>query len=199
MNSEKERIAVIHRKHLPGWILKDKLVLLAKEIDIHKILQINKIEFLERMAAECMYEYKQIIPYTIIQNNKNEILIYQRNGSEKRLNQMWSVGWGGHVLSDDFVKSSSIEDNIIRSAYRELNEEIKNFRSEPLKFLGIINEEFTEVGKTHIGLVFFTITDLKNIFLSSEAKNSKFISLNEISNFNMEMWSEMAIELLNKM
>lgn len=199
MKSDKEYIAVIHRKHLPPEILKEKVILLAKDIDIYKILQINKIEFMERMAAERMFEYKQIIPYTIIQNNKNEILIYQRSGSEKRLNQMWSVGWGGHVLMDDFSKPSSIEDNILSGAYRELNEEIKNFRSEKLKFLGIINEEYTEVGKTHIGLVFFTITDLENIILSSEAKNSKFISLNEINNFKMEMWSQMTIEMLNKM
>lgn len=198
MKSSEEYIAVVHRNKLPSNLLQEKLILTSNAIDIEKIFKIEHIEFLKRSDVENLFEYKQIIPYIIIRNTNNHLLIYQRNGTEKRLNEIWSIGWGGHINKHDFENKQNISEVIIKSATRELYEEIPNFSGTPLTFLGLINEELTKVGKTHIGLVYTTTINVQSPQFSSETKNSKFIPHVEFNNYKVELWSELAFELLNK-
>lgn len=198
MKLSEEHIAAVHRSKLPLNLLQEKLILTSDAIDIEKIFKIEHIDFLKRSKVENLFEYKQIIPYIIILNSNNHLLIYQRNGSEKRLNKIWSIGWGGHINKCDFENGQNITNIIIKSATRELYEEIPNFSGSPLKFLGLINEELTKVGKTHIGLVFATTINVQKPQSSDETKNSKFISLAEFKSYKVELWSELAFELLNQ-
>jgi predicted NUDIX family phosphoesterase len=50
----------------------------------------------------CMEEnpsFKQLIPYVIVTNENNEILMYKRStkGGESRLHNVYSIGFGGHI------------------------------------------------------------------------------------------------------
>jgi predicted NUDIX family phosphoesterase len=76
-----------------------------------------------------------------------------RRQSESRLHGLWSIGIGGHIDEQD-----AGADPIRTGLRRELDEELC-FREPVLakaepRFLGLLNDDGTEVGSVHVGLVF---------------------------------------------
>jgi predicted NUDIX family phosphoesterase len=106
-------------------------------------------EFIDREQAEHDPSYKQIIPYGVIRGLRG-ILCYQRgDGSdESRLVAKHSFGFGGHVEPSDGK-------NLLMCMIRELSEELL-FGDIPfcISPAGIVNEDFTEVGTVHVGMVY---------------------------------------------
>lgn len=193
MNS---KIACIKREFIPVNYLNEKTVIPGKFIDVNK--EFSKIEFIPRIEAENDWNFKQIIPYILLTTFDNKILIYQRNGNETRLKKIWSAGWGGHIEEKDYQNFKNVEDLFVKSAIRELKEEFSDKFNSKLDFLGLINEEITEVGKVHIGLVYSAKVDGKNIFFNkNEILQVKYINVEEINDYNFELWSLMAFELFN--
>lgn len=189
-------IACVKRNLIPEKYLQSRVALPIDENELDSIFP--NIEFLERSYAENEPSYKQIIPYVAVRNLRNEILIYQRNGSEKRLIDFWSLGWGGHIEKSDFDGNLSLSENILKSARRELEEELNLKINNNIVFKGIINEEITNVGNTHIGLVYALSADFEHINYSNEIKQAKFISINKIKEYDFELWSLLALDLLQK-
>lgn len=108
--------------------------------------------FLPRAAAETDPSHKQIIPYAVISCG-GRVLHYRRGGGggEKRLVTRESIGFGGHLNPSD-------QPHLDAGAYvslvlRELNEELET--PEPLanRIVAILNDDSTEVGRVHIGVV----------------------------------------------
>lgn len=68
--------------------------------------------------------YKQLISYCLLENENDEILVYQRlsGGGEERLHGQSSVGVGGHM--NNVVGADSINEVLRVNAQRELNEEV---------------------------------------------------------------------------
>ena len=155
------------------------------------------MDWYNRQSAEINESVKQIIPYLILHSVfDDKIGIYERAGNEQRLHGLYSIGVGGHINPQDARVNESIMSTIIRSAKRELSEELINPDPEyQLDFRGIINEERTKVGRTHIGLVFLIELDSKPQ-PGEELKNLQWIERQHITH-KMELWSEMALELLN--
>ncbi len=138
---------------------------------------------------------KQIIPYVLVYNSKGELLAYQRHGTEQRLHQLWSVGVGGHVNQDDCTPTMLPMECIQCGMRRECLEEL-GIVCDKFNLLGIINEEETAVGHTHIGIVFATHLTADFIPSSTELGTIKFISPNDVVNIKTELWSQLAIMLL---
>jgi predicted NUDIX family phosphoesterase len=194
MNGEEE-VLVIDRKNIPhAWL--DELV--AEKVttsELQKLLPF--VEWKDRKIAENDESVKQIIPYLIIESDiDGKIAFYQRRGSEKRIHGLYSVGVGGHVNPIDFIYRDSFLKGILRSARRELFEEFKDINPyDKINFLGIINEEKTKVGRTHLGLVFKLKVKGKPKPAEELYKLDWEYKKNIELNYDMEMWSNMALDL----
>ncbi len=109
--------------------------------------------FAEREVAEQRPAWKQLIPYCIV-TRSDEVFCVQRTRqqSEGRLHGLWSIGLGGHINPVD-----GDERGIVHTALeRELAEELHILGTgNPLpQFLGLLNDDTTDVGRVHTGLVY---------------------------------------------
>lgn len=102
-------------------------------------------------------DFKQLIPYVIFRHNEGAgetIFQYTRGKGqgEKRLHAKRSVGVGGHICSDDESNGGELHP-YEEGMRRELAEEV--FIETPYRgrLVGLINDDLTDVGKVHLGLV----------------------------------------------
>jgi predicted NUDIX family phosphoesterase len=192
-----EKVLVINRKNLPLNWLKEKIILSLDESTIKPLTKF--IEWHEKPMVETNEKVKQIIPYIIVEQEISEnIAFYERAGNEKRLHGLRSVGVGGHINIEDYTLNDDIIDIIMKSIHREMDEEFYEFEIvDDLRFLGIINEELTKVGRTHLGFVYKIIVK-KGAEAAQELKNLQWDEpKNILKKYPLELWSEMALELYN--
>lgn len=186
-------VCCIKAANLPENII-DKTDSFAVPVDF---LANSDIHWIERNAAETDTDYKQLIPYVILQRHDKKIASYMRHGTEKRLHGLYSCGFGGHVEEGD--KDSSIFKTLEKGKIRELSEEISNFDNAliDLEYKGLINEVETQVGLVHLGIVY--LGKCKTAFVpqeSDETKGLEWKSLEELKQFKSELWTKLALNLL---
>lgn len=151
--------------------------------------------FLFRPDVEADFTQKQLIPYAIVVNSENKVLCYQRAGSEKRLSGIWSAGIGGHV--NDHDKGDTVFDTLRNGLIREFEEEVGvSITEAQFKVCGMINEEQTEVGHCHTGIVFRIDMDTADFIFDTEIRNPTWLSTEDINFSNFELWSSLAIKLV---
>lgn len=95
--------------------------------------------------------YKQLIPYCIFRH-EGRVFHYTRGNSqgEARLHAKRSVGVGGHVaLQDEGNEGSAYREGMQREIAEEVYVET-GFRE---RCVGLINDDSTDVGKVHLGIV----------------------------------------------
>ena len=114
-------------------------------------------DLLERSAADATFAKRQLVVYPVVVNNGN-ILRYQRyKGGEKRLENKWSVGFGGHVNEDDSRYWNMIDKALEREMYEEL---MWIPRMDQYYPVSLIQSDLTDVDKMHIGVVYIVnLTD----------------------------------------
>lgn len=163
-------------------------------IDV-KVLNALDYSFLFRPDVENDFSQKQLIPYAIVVNGNGEVLCYQRAGSEERLSGIWSAGIGGHVNDND--KGGTVLATLENGLIREFKEEIGiSLTPGKMSVLGMINEEETEVGHCHTGIVFRIDADSDEMAFDSEISNPTWIKPTDIDYSKFELWSALAIKLL---
>jgi predicted NUDIX family phosphoesterase len=188
-----ENIIVIEKKKL----FKDTALWQGfKKVDYSFYENINNnYQVYQRNLAEEDFNFKQIIPYMIFKY-KNYIFCMQRNssGGEKRLYEKYTIGIGGHIKKED-IKSN----NIVEWGIREFNEEIEYYGEyNSTKIIGCINDELTDVGKVHIGILILIEGNTNKISVKSELKKGKMMNINELKEHEnkMEYWSSIALKEL---
>jgi predicted NUDIX family phosphoesterase len=99
--------------------------------------------------------YKQLIPYVIFRHRSTsgvELFQYQRGKGqgEGRLHSKLSIGVGGHISSEDAAATGPA---YVEGMRRELAEEV--FIDTPYheRCVGLINDDESEVGRVHLGVV----------------------------------------------
>lgn len=151
-------------------------------------------EFHSRSVMEHDSSYKQIIPYLIF-THKGQYFLMQRekNISEKRLQNKFSLGIGGHIRKEDMVSNS-----IFDWAKREFQEEISYDGSVTVETIGILNDDSNEVGKVHLGVVLLLCGDTNTITVRSELKSGTLVTLAECAHkYNqLESWSQIVYNFL---
>lgn len=110
------------------------------------------ILYLNRSEAEQDKRYKQLIPYVLILCH-DRILRYRRGkgGQETRLHGLFSVGIGGHIADEDdslFSTHRGYHDGMRRELKEEVDIEASNEAA-----VAVINDDSTEVGSVHLGVV----------------------------------------------
>ena len=114
--------------------------------------------WLPRSAAELDPGFKQWIPYGLVQAPCGRLACYRRRGSEERLKGVRSLGIGGHVNPVDAPAVDGLPFSWRQALWngfrRELAEELPAAVPGTTRFLGLIHESRSEVGRVHIGMVF---------------------------------------------
>src|ERR1039458_8868739 len=118
--------------------------------------------YLNRSDAEQDKRYKQLIPYVLLISN-DKILRYRRGkgGQETRLHGLYSVGVGGHISEDDHGLFSS-DRGYQEGMRRELMEEVAIGEAKEAT-VAVINDDSTEVGQVHFGVVHVVRVPNENI------------------------------------
>jgi predicted NUDIX family phosphoesterase len=113
----------------------------------------SQLSYRNRSEAENDPHYKQLIPYVLILWN-GRILRYRRGrgGQEKRLHGLFSVGVGGHISDEDHGLFSSSPVGYQEGMRREIMEEVAVEEAKEAA-VGVINDDSTEVGRVHFGVV----------------------------------------------
>ncbi|HZN34018.1 MAG TPA: phosphoesterase [Pirellulaceae bacterium] len=108
-----------------------------------------------RAAMEQDPSFKQLIPYVIFRHRDaaGGVQLFQytrgKGQGEARLHAKRSIGIGGHISADDSAAASAYEEGM----RRELEEEVAINTSYSSRMVGLINDDQTEVGKVHLGVV----------------------------------------------
>lgn len=187
-----EHILVVRREHLfpeEAW----------QGLHIHNMQRYLNIvaarrEFMPRQLAEHDPRYKQIIPYLIFAYNGSIFVMQRReNATEKRLQNKYTIGIGGHIRQED-IKSS----DIFAWANREFHEEVAYTDAMTIEPLGLLNDDSNEVGRVHLGFVFLIHGHSENITVRSELKSGELLPLDACIAMqpHFETWSQMVLQRL---
>lgn len=159
---------------------------------------LSKYEVKRRGDMEDDPSFKQLISYCLLENEKGEILVYERlsGGGEERLHGQSSIGVGGHM--NDVTGADSINEVLRVNAQRELEEEVglSNNKSQNMEYLGFINDDDNDVGKVHMGVV-FKITVQSNDVEAKETDTLKikWIEQGDIHSYeDFETWSALILQ-----
>ena len=120
-----------------------------KYLDV--ILDPQHASYRPRPEMEQDPTFKQLIPYCVFRCN-GEVFYYQRGTAqgEARLHAKRSVGVGGHVSTLDLNSHLS---PYLEGLRREIEEEVDIESGWAEECVGLINDDETEVGKVHLGIV----------------------------------------------
>jgi predicted NUDIX family phosphoesterase len=158
--SQDTTILALPRVSIPGIWLPHEDALRPDPAQWRAFLQNAPLRWASRRQLETDETHKQPIPYLLIQNHDHQLATHIRAGGETRLHGLHSIGIGGHVEKTDIppaLRDNALLGDILpRALHRELLEETTFAATRPLatRFLGIINEECTPVGRVHWGLVY---------------------------------------------
>ena len=197
MSKWDEQILVVNRKelfnneenHFYGFIEKNDEKT-KKIIDTFESYEVKR-----RGDMEEDPNYKQLIGYVLLKDEvTGEVLVYKRlvGGGEARLHGKVSVGIGGHMNE---VEGKSIVEMLKINAARELNEEVGVSEEEALNnlhFIGLINDDKTEVGQVHVGVVYECKVDKQRVEVKEDdTLVIKWMTGEEAkAEENYETWSE---------
>jgi len=158
---------------------------------------------MSRALAETNPDFKQIIPYVVITDGKS-VLHYVRGkkAGEQRLVAKGSVGIGGHINDEDDslfafgVSLQAFQDAVKREVYEELSIE-GNFNARPI---GLINDDSTEVGRVHFGVVHVLFCKPERVKKNEQVITQvEFIPIEALKakREQMETWSQLCIDNLD--
>lgn len=196
-----EQVLCIVKQDLPEFWTQQKTII-KLEIDAFISTCTHAgFKFINRPDAENNSLLKQIIPYIVLQTRDLKMTaVYSRNGSEKRLHDLNSIGIGGHINPiDGNLQESDFGQILLSGMQRELAEELEQrpYKDQP-DFIGILNEDITDVGKVHLGAVFRILTDTPDAFVPGEELfDFKWVPTDLLKNMNLELWSELALTLIH--
>jgi predicted NUDIX family phosphoesterase len=130
----------------------------------------------------------------LVFDGEGKVLHYQRCGSEKRLSGLYSAGIGGHV--NDADAGTSVYDIVVSGLKREMREELGiKITEAQLQFLGMINEEHSDVGHCHIGVVFKVMLENEQLCFEKEIGSPQWQYPHMLDLSCFELWSALAIKL----
>jgi len=159
--------------------------------------------FLPRAQAENDSAYKQIIPYVLLAF-QDRVLHYVRGkkAGEQRLVAKGSIGIGGHMNESDESLFAWDEQAYRAGVEREVNEEIKIDTQFQDRIVALLNDDTTEVGRVHLGIVHvFRLAQQKVEKREAMITNLAFLTKAELLNRreSLETWSQICVDSLERL
>src|SRR5437588_11435380 len=159
--------------------------------------------FIPRPEAESNPAYKQIIPYALIVF-QNTVLHYVRGkkAGEQRLIAKGSIGIGGHMNETDESLFAMDEHAYRAGVEREVNEEIKIDAAFEDEIVALLNDDSTEVGQVHLGIVhIFKLKEPKVQKREAMITGLTFLTKEELMSRreSLESWSQICLDSLDRL
>ena len=159
--------------------------------------------FIPRPEAETNPAYKQIIPYALIAFEKT-VLHYVRGkkAGEQRLVAKGSIGIGGHKNEADESLFAMDEEAYRAGVEREVNEEIKIDTPFEDRIVALLNDDSTEVGRVHLGIVhIFKLKEPNVQKREAMITGLSFLTKEELMAHreSLETWSQICVDALDKL
>jgi predicted NUDIX family phosphoesterase len=164
------------------------------------ILDKNNNSFQPRAQAETNPDFKQIIPYVVVTDGKS-ILHYVRGkkAGEQRLVAKGSVGIGGHINYEDHSLFADGMQAFQDAVEREVREELSVQGVFDAKPVGLINDDSTEVGRVHFGIVHLLFRTPDKVKKNEQVITQvEFVPIEELKakREQMETWSQLCLDNL---
>ena len=166
--------------------------------------------FVDRPAAEKNPQWKQLIPYCVLRKPGQIFCVERKKAqTESRLHNLMSIGIGGHVNPQVVAPEQDGAAFLSAALQQELDEELflpvaaSNEHASSPKLLGLLNDDATEVGSVHVGLVYaidFADDRDANVAVREVSKMAGgFRHLAELANLwqdpaRFESWSRMLFQ-----
>jgi predicted NUDIX family phosphoesterase len=183
-----ERVMVVERDHLAPHLVERGLVQRVSD-DVFNLI-VEHHSFLDRPTAEVSPQYKQIIPYVLIRHDDSYFLLQRtRKQTEARLHDMLSLGIGGHINPDT--------PDLLGGLQKELDEELDVAGDYEISFVGILNDDTTDVGRVHLGAVY--VLDARDAAVEvreTEKMTGRWVPRAELTELRerMETWSQIVYD-----
>lgn len=170
---------------------------------LNPLLLSDQVSYQPRDQMERDPSFKQLIPYVIFQytDTLGEQHVFQytrgKGQGESRLHAKLSIGIGGHISQEDALRNQA--DSYDEGMQRELAEEVKIDTAYDEECVGLINDDETEVGKVHLGVVHvFTVAEPRIYPKEDEILDAGFQSVASLQNRldRMETWSSICFRAL---
>ena len=159
--------------------------------------------FIPRPEAETNPAYKQIIPYALIVFERT-VLHYVRGkkAGEQRLVAKGSIGIGGHMNEADESLFAMDEEAYRAGVEREVNEEIKIDTPFEDRIVALLNDDSTEVGRVHLGIVhIFKLKEPKVQKREAMITGLTFLTKEELMTRreSLETWSQICVDAIDQL
>ena len=159
--------------------------------------------FIPRTEAENDPAYKQIIPYALMAFEET-VLHYVRGkkAGEQRLVAKGSIGIGGHMNETDESLFALDEQAYRAGVEREVNEEIKIDTPFEDQIVALLNDDSTEVGRVHLGIVhIFKLKEPNVQKREAMITGLTFLAQDELlaRREMMETWSQICLDSLDRL
>ena len=201
---QQEQVLVVERKVLEQAGMFQGLVFDVQRY-LDKLFVPGVPRFIPRPQAEADPGYKQIIPYVIMScDGKYLSYVRGRRAGEARLTGLRSIGIGGHINPIDADNSSLfayLYENYLTAVQREVAEEVSVEAGHSDKIVALLNDDSTEVGSVHLGIVHHWVLDSPSVSRREQViTQMAFMSPAELRKVkdSMETWSQLCLELLGK-
>ncbi len=146
-----------------------------------------------RAAMERDPSHKQVIPYLVLRDGQRYFLMRRtRAGGDARLHDRWSIGVGGHCNPGD--------DGLLGGLRREWREELEADFEPEFRPIALLNDDTTDVGAVHLGLVFVADAEGRAVAVRETDKLSgAFVEPSEVAAVadRLETWSQLVFAALD--
>ncbi len=152
------------------------------------------ISFRPRDTMENDPSFKQLIPYCLFRFG-DQLFHYKRGKlqGEGRLHSKRSIGVGGHISAEDQNRAGAV---YLEAMHREIGEEVYLETSYRDTCVGLLNDDETEVGKVHLGIVHIFDLDAPKVRPREKSMlESGFTSSDELVRDidQFETWSQLCL------
>jgi len=202
--AQEEQVLVVERK-----VIEQVGIFHGLAFDVDRYLREIFIQgvprFMPRAQAEKDPTYKQLIPYVIMAcDGKYLSYVRGRRAGETRLVGLRSIGIGGHINPRDDMPlfNTDFYETYATAVEREVTEEISVEANHTDRIVALLNDDSTEVGSVHLGIVHYWILDAPKVTKREQMiSQMSFMSSAELQDVrdSMETWSQLCLDGLAKM
>ncbi|MEX1173625.1 MAG: NUDIX domain-containing protein [Chloroflexota bacterium] len=187
-----ERVLVVDRAVIPAGAAWSGLRTEGVDAFLTTVAVHGRFE--DRAAAEQDATRKQVIPYLVLRDAERYFLMRRtRAGADARLHDRYTIGVGGHLNPGDDGPLGGLE--------REWREELHADFLPAFRAIGLLNDESTDVGSVHIGIVYSADAAGRPVAVRERDKLSgAFADPVEVAAVvdGMESWSRLVFEALDR-
>jgi len=142
--------------------------------------------------------WKQVIPYPVLRDGHDWFLMRRtKAGGDPRLHHRFSIGVGGHVNPED----GGLDGDLTTALRREWHEELVVDFVPAFRFVGLLNDDTTDVGSVHVGAVYVADAAGRPVAIRETDKLvGEFAEVAEVAAVvdRMEGWSSLVFEHLER-